>query len=84
MAGGGRYGGSIGAGDVGSDWGDQELWRVWAGVCRLGWRRRDDDLRKVTTAMTARKALLWFPRLVRDICAFRVELWSDFTPFIKG
>ena len=45
---------------------------------------RDEDLSKLTMAMTALKALPWFPVSVRDIRAFRVEQWSDFTPFIKG
>ena len=45
---------------------------------------KDDDLIKVTTAMTALKALPWFAGSVRDIRAFRVEMWSDFTPFMKG
>jgi virulence-associated protein VapD len=25
----------------------------------------------------------WFPKSVRDIRAFRIEQWSDFTTFIK-
>ena len=33
--------------------------------------------------MNALKALPWFPACVRDIRAFRVEQWSDFTAFIK-
>ena len=34
-------------------------------------------------AIAALKALSWFPSSVSDIRAFRVEQWSDFTPFIK-
>lgn len=26
----------------------------------------------------------WFPSSVRDIRAFRIEQWSDFTPVVKG
>ncbi len=37
----------------------------------------------VTRAMNALKALIWFPASVRDIRAFRVEQWSDFTAYIK-
>ena len=33
--------------------------------------------------MSALKALPWFPASVRDIRAFRVEQWSDFTSLIK-
>ena len=42
-----------------------------------------DDLANLTAAMTSLKALPWFPQSVRDIRAFRIELWSDFTDFVK-
>ncbi|MFZ7109416.1 virulence factor [Avibacterium avium] len=29
------------------------------------------------------QAMEWFPYSVRDIRAFRIEQWSDFTPVIK-
>jgi virulence-associated protein VapD len=31
----------------------------------------------------ALKKLPWFPHCVRDIRAFRIEQWSDFTPLMK-
>jgi virulence-associated protein VapD len=34
-------------------------------------------------AMHALKALPWFSASVRDIRAFRVEQWSDFTGFMR-
>ena len=34
-------------------------------------------------AILALKALPWFARSVRDIRAFRIEQWSDFTTTIK-
>jgi virulence-associated protein VapD len=37
----------------------------------------------LTKTMTALKALAWFPESVKDIRAFRVEQWSDFTDFVK-
>jgi virulence-associated protein VapD len=43
-----------------------------------------DSLINVTVAMKALKALPWFPTCVRDICAFKVEHWSDFTDFMKS
>lgn len=43
-----------------------------------------EDLALITQAMAALKALPWFPLCVRDVRAFRVEMWSDFTPFMKG
>lgn len=42
-----------------------------------------DSLVNVTLAMIALKALPWFPICVRDIRAFKVEHWSDFTDFMK-
>ncbi len=45
---------------------------------------QDDSLVNVTLAMNALKALPWFPACVRDIRAFKVEHWSDFTNFMKS
>ena len=45
---------------------------------------RHDSLVNVTLAMNALKALPWFPVCVRDIRAFKVEHWSDFTDFMKS
>lgn len=44
----------------------------------------DEDLTKLFTAIAALKALPWLPASVRDIRAFRVEQWSDFTALVKG
>jgi virulence-associated protein VapD len=43
-----------------------------------------DDMANLLSAMLALKALPWFPASVRDVRAFRIELWSNFTPLIKG
>lgn len=45
---------------------------------------QNDSLVNVTLAMNALKALPWFALCVRDIRAFKVEHWSDFTDFIKS
>lgn len=37
-----------------------------------------------TVAMVGLMTLDWFPQCVRDIRAFKVEHWSDFTGFVKG
>jgi virulence-associated protein VapD len=42
-----------------------------------------EDLANLFSAITALKALPWLPASVRDIRAFRVEQWSDFTRLIK-
>lgn len=44
----------------------------------------NDDLANLFAAITALKGLAWFPASVRDIRAFKIEHWSDFTGFIKG
>jgi virulence-associated protein VapD len=44
---------------------------------------KDDDLANLFSAILALKALPWLPASVRDIRAFKVEHWSDFTPLVK-
>lgn len=44
----------------------------------------NENLANLFNAMTALKALPWFPASVRDIRAFRVEQWSDFTSTMKS
>lgn len=43
----------------------------------------DEDMANLFRAITALKGLAWFPDSVRDIRAFRVEQWSDFTSLVK-
>jgi virulence-associated protein VapD len=43
-----------------------------------------EDLANLFGAITALKTLPWFPASVRDIRAFRVEQWSDFTKVVKS
>ena len=45
---------------------------------------QDESLVNVTLAMNALRTLPWFPTCVRDIRAFKVEHWSDFTDFMKS
>lgn len=45
---------------------------------------KSDDFSCLLLVMNALKALPWFTASVRDIRAFRVENWSDFTAFMKG
>ena len=44
---------------------------------------RSDDMSNLAKAMTALRELAWLPESIKDIRAFRVEQWSDFTDFIK-
>jgi virulence-associated protein VapD len=43
-----------------------------------------DDLANLFAAILALKALPWLPASVRDIRAFKVEHWSDFTALVKS
>lgn len=42
----------------------------------------DENLAKLFAALMALKAMPWFSESVRDIRAFRVEQWSDFTSLL--
>lgn len=42
-----------------------------------------DNLAQLFQAISALKALPWFAGCVRDIRAFKVEHWSDFTQVVK-
>lgn len=42
-----------------------------------------DDMANLFSAIMALKAMPWFPGSVRDIRAFKVEHWSDFTGIVK-
>ena len=44
---------------------------------------QSEDLANLFAALMALKALPWLPPSVRDIRAFRVEQWSDFTKLVK-
>jgi virulence-associated protein VapD len=44
----------------------------------------DEDMANLFLAIQSLRARAWFPRSVRDIRAFRVEQWSDFTKVVKG
>jgi virulence-associated protein VapD len=44
---------------------------------------KTEDTANLFQAIMALKALEWFAPSVRDIRAFRIEQWSDFTAVIK-
>jgi virulence-associated protein VapD len=44
----------------------------------------NEDMANLFLAIQALRALAWFPKSVRDIRAFRIEQWSDFTPVVKS
>ena len=43
-----------------------------------------EDLANLFSAIMALRALPWLPASVRDIRAFRVDQWSDFTTLVKA
>ena len=43
-----------------------------------------NDMSVLFSAINALKEIDWFRKSVRDIRAFRVEDWSDFTQFFKA
>jgi virulence-associated protein VapD len=43
----------------------------------------NEDMANLFRAIMQLKTLPWFAGSVRDIRAFRIEQWSDFTPIIK-
>ena len=44
----------------------------------------DEDMAKLFQAIEALKKLPWFGASVRDLRAFRIEQWSDFTDIVKA
>ena len=43
-----------------------------------------EDMAKLFLAIQTLRSKAWFPKSVRDIRAFRIEQWSDFTAVVKG
>jgi len=43
-----------------------------------------EDMANLFLAIQALKSHSWFPKSVRDIRAFRIEQWSDFTSVVKS
>lgn len=43
-----------------------------------------EDMANLFSAMNALKNLGWLSKSIKDIRAFRVEQWSDFTGFMKS
>jgi virulence-associated protein VapD len=44
----------------------------------------DENMANLFSAISALKSMEWFKSSVRDIRAFRIEQWSDFTSVIKS
>jgi virulence-associated protein VapD len=65
---------------------------IGATLAQYGFRRvqgslyvtDDENMAQLFVAIQSLKMQLWFQKSVRDIRAFRIEQWSDFTPVVKG
>ena len=44
----------------------------------------NEDMANLFLAIQSLRARAWFPKSVRDIRAFRIEQWSDFTAVVKS
>jgi len=61
-------------------------------LIELGFRRvqgslyvtDNEDMAELFLAIQVLKAKAWFTKSVRDIRAFRIEQWSDFTALVKS
>lgn len=65
---------------------------IGATLAKFGFNRKQgslytcekEDMANLFNAMTALKDLSWMSKSVRDIRAFKIEQWSDFTTFMKS
>lgn len=44
----------------------------------------NEDMANLFLAIQSLRSQPWFPQSVRDIRAFRIEQWSDFTALVKA
>lgn len=44
----------------------------------------DEDMANLFLAIQSLRTRIWFTKSVRDIRAFRIEQWSDFTAVVKS
>jgi virulence-associated protein VapD len=44
----------------------------------------NEDMAKLFLAIQALRSRAWFPKSARDVRAFRIEQWSDFTAVVKS
>lgn len=66
--------------DIGAILGEHDFQRVQGSL----YITEKEDMANLFLAMQALRALAWFPMSVKDIRAFRIEQWSNFTPTIKN
>ena len=70
----------------------QAYTEIGAVLAEQGFRRvqgslyvsENEDMANLFLAIQSLRARVWFPKSVRDIRAFRIEQWSDFTAVVKS
>ena len=65
--------------EIGSILGDHGFRRIQGSL----YVTESEDMAKLFMAIQTLKSKTWFPKSVRDIRAFRIEQWSDFTSVVK-
>lgn len=66
--------------DVGAVLGEHGFRRVQGSV----YVTDNEDMANLFLAIQALRSRAWFAKSVRDIRAFRIEQWSDFTSVVKS
>jgi len=66
--------------DIGTILADYGFLRVQGGL----YVTENENMANLFQAIHALRACPWFSPSVRDIRAFRIEQWSDFTPVVKA
>jgi virulence-associated protein VapD len=66
--------------EIGAILGDHGFRRVQGSLCVTD----DENMANLFLAIQSLRARAWFPMSVRNLRAFRVEQWSDFTAVVKG
>ncbi len=66
--------------EIGSILGEHGFHRVQGSL----YVTENENMAALFAAIQAVKSLPWLPKSIRDIRAFRVEQWSDFTHIIKN
>ena len=66
--------------DIGAILGEHGFYRIQGSLYVID----DENMANLFVAIQSLKSRQWFPKSVRDIRAFRIEQWSDFTPVVKS
>ena len=68
--------------EIGTILGEQGFHRVQGSLYVT--ETENEDMASLFLTIQALRTRAWFPKSVRDIRAFRIEQWSDFTTVVKS